>query len=424
MAVSARFQGPAHGLDLNQLLNKGLKITVICALVALAAHSAFLVRSLDWGKEEISKPLTTRFVQRQPRLTKPMEMRKKPKPRQRKMVRQQVKLQARTTRMMTTQVGGISLRSLAAPDVSLDTGAELVAIDLGSRTADIGVTTSKEPDNKIDMREQLLDLNFLDTGEYQAMVIQDPNDKRNIQGYFHIAQAYSARMIESKIQSFIRSGDSGTSMLQNPHAVQNLVDALNEYTNIQADFSSRMPLSSQELMQTPWVFIPAVSFTLTEGELSNLGKYLQGGGFILADAGTTVGGNTDSFLRLMIRDALGTVGQQARFKRLPSDHPVYHTFFDFDGPPRALLGGPGIGASTAGEGRNNVDYLVGVEVDGRLAVVISYQNIGVAWENLGYRNDKGLYSDNTRHLQFGINTIVFALTQEGSITNRVMEIVR
>ena len=56
--------------------------------------------------------------------------------------------------------------------------------------------------------------------------------------------------------------------------------------------------------------------------------------------------------------------------------------------------------------------------------MISYQNLGIAWENIPVYQDKKLYLDNTRLLQFGINTIVFALTQEGSITNRVMESVR
>ena len=150
-------------------------------------------------------------------------------------------------------------------------------------------------------------------------------------------------MIERNIAGFLRSGGAGTSMLQNPHAVQNLVDAMNEYTNIHADFSNRLPLSSKELMETPWVFVPAVSFTLTEGELSNLGKYLESGGFLLADAGIWVGGDTDSFIRQMIRDALATVGRDAQFRRLPADHPIYHAFFDFDGPPKALVGGPDTG---------------------------------------------------------------------------------
>jgi len=424
MPLSARFTGPASGVDLQRLLNKGLYVALGCTVAAIALHVGLMMRSIELGKDEITRPLTTRFVQRRPRLTKPLELRKKPKPRKRQMVRREVKLQARASRLVASRMGGISLRSLSAPVVDLGTGGELVSIDLGGRRGNLSVTTSKEPENKIDMREQLLDLNFLDTGKYQAMVIQDPTDKRAIQGYFHIAQAFSARMIERNVRSFVTGGDSGTSMLQDPHAVQNLADALNEFTNIHADFSSRLPLSSKELMEVPWVFIPAVRFTLTEGELQNLGNYMAAGGFILVDAGQSIGSDLDSFARTMIKDALKTVGNRAQFRRIPSSHPLFHTFFDFDGPPKALLGGAGIGGGTSGEGRNNVDYLIGVHIDDRLAAVISYQNLGVACENLEYRNDKSKYSDNTRQLQFGVNTIVFALTQEGSITNRVMQTVR
>ena len=420
MPTSDRFRGPASGVNLGHLLNKGLRLTAICLATAALVHVVAITRPFELATEKAARPLTTRFVQRRPRLTKPMELRKKPKPRQRKMVRQEVRVQARVTRLLTTEVGGISLRSLGVPEVRLDAGADLVTIDLGGRSTDIGITTSKEPENKIDMREQLLDLNFLDTGKYQAMVIQDPDDKQSIQGYFHVAQAYSARMAEHNLRRAV-GGDSRITMLQNPQAVQNVVDALNEYTSIHADFSARLPLSSRELLETPWVFVPSVQFVLSDGELQNLGRYLEAGGFIVADAGSSVGSQTDAFIREMIKDALATVGRQARFERLPNDHPVYHCFFDFDSPPRAIVG---MGGGGAGEGRGNPDYLVGVEVDDRLAVLISYQRLGVGWENIPGRNTVKDYTDNSRLLQFGINTIVFALTQEGSITNRVMQTVR
>ena len=419
MPTSDRFRGPAAGVNLGRLLNKGLRLTAICLATAALVHVVAITRPFELATEKAARPLTTRFVQRRPRLTKPMELRKKPKPRQRKMVRQEVRVQARVTRLLTTEVGGISLRSLGVPEVRLDAGADLVTIDLGGRSTDIGITTSKEPENKIDMREQLLDLNFLDTGKYQAMVIQDPDDKQNIQGYFHVAQAYSARMAEYNLRRAV-GGDNAIPMLQNPQAVQNVVDALNEYTSIHADFSARLPLSSRELLETPWVFVPSVQFVLSDGELQNLGRYLEAGGFIVADAGSSVGSQTDAFIREMIKDALATVGRQARFERLPNDHPIYHCFFDFDTPPRGVIGmGGGLG-----EGRRNPDYLVVVEVDDRLAVLISYQSLGAVWENIPMRNVVKDYTDNSRLLQFGINTIVFALTQEGSITNRVMQTVR
>jgi len=367
--------------------------------------------------ERAIRPLTVKFtIRRDPRVAKPFALRKAPQPKRQLLVRQAVEVEARGAQLWSSRSGGMSVRSLSAPQVRLGGEAELVSIDLGRRATDIGVSTAKEPESRIDMREQLLDLNFLDTGKYQAMVVQDPADKQKIQGYFHIAQAYSARMVERNIESNVMGGDSGTEMLQNPHAVQNVVDALNEYTNIHADFSARLPLSSKELLETPWVFVPPLAFTLTEGELENLGRYLEAGGFLLLDAGG-VGGDVDAFFRQMVKEALARVGREARFFRLPNNHPLYHSFFDFDGPPRVAGGG-------FGTGRGSADYMVGVEMEGRLAVVLSYQSLAYNWENVAFRNIKKDYTDNSRILQFGINTIVFALTQEGSITNRVMQTVR
>ena len=412
MGVSSRFTGPASDVDLTRLLNRGLPLLLGCVVLAMLAHVGIMMRAMELGGEAEFRPLTTRFIQRQPRMTKPMELRKKPRPRQRKMVRQQIELKARTSQLVTAGTGGISLRSLTAPQVKLDAGAELVAIDLGGGVTDIGVSTSKEPDNKIDLKEQLLNLDFLDTGKYQAMVIQDPDNKRNIKGYLHIAQVYSARMVERMVVQ--GSGNFQTELLQSPFAMGNLVSALNEFTGIHADFSNRLSLSSRELLDVPWVFVPSMLFTLTEGELNNLGRYLQGGGFILADAGTR-DGEADQFLRLMISDALATVGHHAQFKRLPNDHPIFHCYFDFDRPPKP------VGART-GEDRSTIDYIVGVEMDGRLVAVFSYQGISAGW-NGGNSGLTGV-NEGSRHLQFGINIIVFALTQEGSITNRVMEVVR
>ena len=378
--------------------------------------------------ERAIRPLTVKFtIRRDPRVAKPFALRKAPQPKRQLLVRQAVEVEARGAQLWSSRSGGMSVRSLSAPQVRLGGEAELVSIDLGRRATDIGVSTAKEPESRIDMREQLLDLNFLDTGKYQAMVVQDPADKQKIQGYFHIAQAYSARMVERNIEASVRAGDVVIEMLQNPHGIQNLADALNEYTHIQTDITARLPLSSKELLEIPWVLIPPIQFTLTEGELENLGRYLVGGGFLLIDAGVCMGCDIDAFMRQMVKEALARVGQEARFFRLPNNHPLYHSFFDFDSPPRPIIMFNPFGSSgsgSPGEGRGNVDYMVGVEVEGRLAVVLSYQNLLFSWENAGYRNDKQLYGDNSRVLQFGINLVVFALTQEGSITNRVMQTVR
>jgi hypothetical protein len=63
-----------------------------------------------------------------------------------------------------------------------------------------------------------------------------------------------------------------------------------------------------------------------------------------------------------------------------------------------------------------VDYLDGVFIEGRLLGICTCKNYWNLWW-------KGAPQGHTRVLQFGVNIIIFALTQEGSITNRVMDTV-
>lgn len=239
--------------------------------------------------------------------------------------------------------------------------------------------------------KQIVDPDSLDTGKYRAVVILDSTDKRKIQGFFHLAQVFSVRMDGRP----------------NPRALPNLVEAVNEYTSIEVDLTSILELGSRELRKAPWIFLaPEQTISFADYEIKNLGKYFEEGGFLLADAGLEIGSGRDVFIRQAIKDALNSVGARTRFRRLRQSHPIYHCFFDFDGPPPAIVGGVG------GVGRGNPDYLIGVELGRRLVAVISYQNLAATWENMANS------TDTARHLQFGINTIVFALTQEGGITRK------
>ena len=76
------------------------------------------------------------------------------------------------------------------------------------------------------------------------------------------------------------------------------------------------------------------------------------------------------------------------------------------------------------------NYVEGVYLDDRLALILSDKGYALAWRDFGVEQTHGqggVYYrdlDPTRTLQFGVNVIIFALTQEGSITNRVMDEVR
>ena len=62
-------------------------------------------------------------------------------------------------------------------------------------------------------------------------------------------------------------------------------------------------------------------------------------------------------------------------------------------------------------------------MDGRMWILFGQKGYIIAWHD--WRpGGQAVSDDATRVLQFGINTVIFALTQEGSITNQVMDTVK
>ena len=92
---------------------------------------------------------------------------------------------------------------------------------------------------------------------------------------------------------------------------------------------------------------------------------------------------------------------------------IYHSFFDFD---MAVLDN----VSNFGQTRtiNEVGNM-GLMIGDRLAVLMTPKQVTTATGREGAANGEILV-DGTRHLQFTVNTVVFALTQEGGVTQQVM----
>jgi len=260
-------------------------------------------------------------------------------------------------------------------------------------------------------------IEIVDAGRYRAFVIQDPKNKRRVKGYFHLTPVISPSMLERETERV-----APLTWFNLELALRRLVEAINEYTDIKADFGKRVALSSPELLEVPWVFISSVPFHPTETELVNLGRYLVNGGFLFLDAGTNIGSQKDVNLRDILRKALAKVGKPCRFRRLPKSHPIFHCYFDFDTVPVAIIPRfqrPGF----AGRSRMAFpDYLIGVDVDGRTAAVLCYADIGRTWQGFkGYKVHEESSVHYLRSLQFGINTIIYALTQRGSIMDRIVK---
>ena len=53
------------------------------------------------------------------------------------------------------------------------------------------VTGTKEPEKRIAMRAELLDLDALDTGKYKGLIVQDPTDRREVKGFVYLGTAWA-----------------------------------------------------------------------------------------------------------------------------------------------------------------------------------------------------------------------------------------
>ena len=418
MPKTSRFECPSISLTLTRLLKRTQGVLWSALILAVVVHLSASLFAVTVQTEKVAKPLTTKFVKRAPRLTKPLEMKKRPQPKRRMMRRQMVSVKAKVDRQRTRSVIQTSqvMRSLAKPRVDITGSIALPVTGLEPKALAQHIQGRKEAEQKMDMSLEMLSIESLDTGQYHAMVIQNPHDKKEIRGFFHLAGVYSHGMDrEQKVRNFgVPNGAI--------RVLPNIVIAVNKYTDIEARLGRAYCLDSRELLKIPWSLITChIVFMLPAAEADNLGKYLISGGFLFGDDDSiTRGHDGDVGLRNMFQDALATVDKLFKrdweYEELPHNHAIYHCYFDFDGPP---AGNDVIrGWWTVGGGHVNIHEpyeLEGIFIDGRMVGLMSNKDYTEHW--LGTASDM---QDNARQMQFTVNTIIFALTREGSITRQLM----
>ena len=419
---TSRFYCASASLRLGMLLKQAQKALWGAMILAIVVHLLLPQIGSRQATQQTAKPLTTQFVKRQPRLTKPLELKKRPQPKRRRIQREMISVKARVDRkevVSSIQVLGV-INTLAKPQIDVSRSIHLDAGAYEPEAMASIIEGSMEPENKINMALEMVDISALDTGEYHAMVIQDPNDKMNIKGFFHIAKAFPANMAGRR-----KVGDVNRSA----RAVARLCQALNRWTQIKADLVGSIPLDSAELLKTPWIYVQArYPFELTASEESNLGLYLLSGGFQVVDT-VLNGPDRPAELSLMKMVKGGLAAQNFRYGRdwdfevIPHSHAIYHCYYDCPHGPPPCGEFWYISKRYLGKVYKN---LHAVFKEGRTIVIFSRIWLGNAWGDWNQPPFSDLYQsrDNTRELQFGINIVIFALTQEGSITNRVMDSVQ
>lgn len=398
--VSTRFASPTQDFDLDTLarrLRRGFFIALASAAALLLI--VVVINPFKEAEKKAPRPLTTKFIKREPRLTKPLELRKIPQPK-RQLARREVQLaQARmdqvqatasfNTRSLIAGVSGSGIRlsgqSAFSPTATMTIEPKLTAA---------AVTSTRTSEHKIDMGLEMLDVNNMDTGRYRAIIVQDATDKQAIKGFVKMAQVMSSRALAGGTSGY------GTVTLQLA-TIDRLRDVLNEYTGLKAEFLGFITFDDPRLMEVPIILPQGAP---TEAEMANLAQYLIAGGFtfngIYGEALEKYGGLVH--------------GKDFWSERLPDDHPVYTSFFD-------LSGGMPFGyPPSMGQGKAGIrtwNFLMGHYIKGRLASATPGHTGGWGWQN----DTRG--GDSTRQLQLAVNIIIYALTQEGSITQRLMQMV-
>ena len=379
MADSRRFSAPSDGLDLQRLWRDTVTYTARGLLIGFAAVAGVLLYLVLRVEERAAPPpAVARLIIRKPRSTKSFTL-KRQRLRPRALTKQVTALTPRLSLPSARRLAGPSVFGTVqtfdyAPDTDVQINLQSGPIELSAAT----IRGTKEPGKRIAMREELIDLNALDTGKYKGLIIQDPTDRRNVKGFVYLGTAW-ANDLEPTFDSAAR-------------AIPNLVDALNAQTGITAKVDAHLFLDSQELFRTPFVYVTAEeAFELTERELRNLGEYL----------------------RRIFRDALGAEGQ---LRPISNNHPIYHTFYDFDGPPV----GTEMENPTFTEQRER-DYLVFAQQTYYLEGVFLGDRLVGVYSDKGYVHMWARNFGNEPQLRFGINAVVFALTQEGSIAQQQID---
>lgn len=176
--------------------------------------------------------------------------------------------------------------------------------------------------------------------------------------------------------------------------------SLVQYTTIPVDTVEKVvPLASKDLFKSPFCYLSGHKLVqFTKDEATNFKAYVENGGFVFVD---DCNHDIDGLFAKSFENQMDVLFGAEALIKIPDDHKIYRSFFDFDGPPTTTQELNGWGDDLVHE------YLKAIEVDGRIGVLYSNKDYGCEWD-YDFRNKRWYKFDNTR---FGVNIITYALTR-------------
>ena len=179
----------------------------------------------------------------------------------------------------------------------------------------------------------------------------------------------------------------------------NLLHSIVSYTTIPVDTQEVIvPLSSKEVFSSPFCYMAGHKLVqFNEAEKDNFRAYVERGGFVFAD---DCNHDIDGLFAKSFETQMAEIFGRDALQKIPNDHPLYSSFFSFDGPPTTSQELNGWGDDLVH------DYLKAIIIDGRIGVLYSNKDYGCEWD-YDFRNKRWYKIDNTR---FGVNIVMYALT--------------
>ncbi|MEW6752014.1 MAG: DUF4159 domain-containing protein [Candidatus Latescibacterota bacterium] len=306
----------------------------------------------------------------------------------------------------------------------------------GAGAAGQDVGSSRVGAEETDLAVELFGVEALDSGRHRALVVVDPEDRRNLKGFVHLTAIHSPAVDRAEGEQRYWGRHFGERSTEAQHRIlEGLGRLMSAQTHVQAEVRDAVALDDPELLEAPFgLFTVATDFTFTQAESANLGRYLTGGGFLYAEVVARDHGDAyrDQWdvpgLRLLIRAALQQAGLQEgkdwQFRRLPPDHPLFHCHHDLRGAPRGFWDmartyyGPTVSVPP--------DCVEAITVGQRVVGLYSLKDYSFFWEDGVQRKltDAGwsmwTLGQQGMPCRFGVNVLVYALTREGSLAVRLV----
>ncbi len=183
--------------------------------------------------------------------------------------------------------------------------------------------------------------------------------------------------------------NGGGDYYANPTSLPNLISFCNQ--NLSTNISKDVPYveaGSNDIFNFPFVHMTGHgNVVFSNAEVENLRTYLLGGGFLHID---------DNYgMNEFIRVELKKVFPNQELVELPSNHPIFHQKYNFNGLPKIH------------EHDDKRSQAFGIIVEGRLVCLYTYEtDLGDGWEDQAVHNDPT--EKRLQALQMGANILMYA----------------